>query len=143
MTASWKWNTNTQKKKDNSYEAYELEYVYRPENKVLETQFESWNKKIKKTKKMFLWEQKTKFLIIRFESGKKERKKENNSLGFRKKKNFWKTDLKFQKTKLFEIWIESEKKTSTPWRWGNKTLQTDFRNLSAKEFKLEEFNNFK
>jgi len=37
---------------------------------------------------MFLWEQKTKFLIIRFESGKKERKKENNSLGFRKKKNF-------------------------------------------------------
>jgi hypothetical protein len=36
------------RKKTISYEAYELEYVYGPKNKVLETQFEYGGKKNKK-----------------------------------------------------------------------------------------------
>jgi hypothetical protein len=40
------------RKKTISYEAYELEYVFGPKNKVLETQFEyGKKKKQKKTKK--------------------------------------------------------------------------------------------
>jgi hypothetical protein len=64
------------RKKTISYEAYELEYVFGPKNKVLETQFEYGKKKKQnKTKKMFLWVQKTKLLRIRFESEKKEKGK--------------------------------------------------------------------
>jgi hypothetical protein len=72
------------RKKTISYEAYELEYVYGPKNKVLETQFESGKKK-KKTKQKFLWVQKTKLLRIRFGSEKKKEKKRKKSIGFQEK----------------------------------------------------------